>query len=130
MPEVGVLLSAGVALASLVGVILAYTKRKPGERQAEVITVGEAQINIATGTVRLAEAAAQMQREIAEQFEEQVKHLREETGHLRDEVSKCRTLIGDVTGERDALRSENGRLLIRIAHLEGRVRSLEGGAQP
>ncbi len=103
--------------------VLAYFKFKPGQKETLKVSVAEATLNIAKGTITMitSEMEEQFQRMAGEQAE-----VRQELRHLRDEQRIMQTLLDAVTRERDILHRENETLREKVASLEERIKIQEG----
>lgn len=149
LTAIAALLAGGAGFAA----VLSFYRRRPGEKQTEVINVGRATIEIAEGSVNIAKSAADMQREIAEQLERRMEIMSGELEMQRGLIDKLRdrsdalaedlrTVKGKlitaverlevITTQRDALMratdekdAEIKRLRDRVQHLEDRVARFE-----
>ena len=132
---IAAIFATGVSVAA----VLSFYRRKPGEKQTEVINVGRATIEIAEGSVNIAKSAAEMQREISEQLERRIEAMIVEHDRRMEFVNReleklrqrsdvqdedLRTVKGNLitaVQQRDTLAEENKRLRERVQALEDRV---------
>lgn len=114
-----------VATGAFAG-LLAYFKFKPGQREHVDMTVAQANLNIAQGTVKLvtSELEDQFRRMSAEMAEVRAEHrrYREETD---SRLSALFTELSSEKSAKEAVKAENARLRDRVAALEGQVADLK-----
>ncbi len=114
--------SLAVATASVLAALLAYFKYKPGQRENVGISVAEATMNIAKGTITM----------VTTELEDQFKRMAAELTTIRGEQTELRAHLNEntrqlmfVTAERDGLHRENKLLRERVADLETRIARME-----
>ncbi len=78
--------SLAAALVAGVGALLAYFKFKPGQRETMQVSVAEATLNIAKGTITM----------ITAEMEEQFKRMTEDQAKQREELEKQRDDIQEL----------------------------------
>lgn len=125
--------SGAVFLASAAGVLLAYFKYKPGQREAVGMTVAQANMDVAQGTFQM----------VTSELEDQFKRMAAEQKRLRGEYETYRTAtdkrLNDLTialrterEEKEDAQMENRRLTARVKQLEEKVDQMKraGGDLP
>ena len=114
--------SLAAAAAALVGVMLTYFKFKPGERETMQVSVAEATLNIAKGTITM--ITAEMEDQFKRMSEEQAV-LRADITQLRKEQRETQQQLDLVTREQDSLHRENEVLRNKVTALERRLDGYE-----
>jgi predicted RNase H-like nuclease (RuvC/YqgF family) len=113
--EITALVVAGI---SLVGVILSYTKYKPGQKEVLGTSVAERQLNIAQGTINL----------VTDELEQQFKRMAEERRVLLEvhnaELAQERTSAAQLRSELTAATNEARQLRSEVAELRAEVAQL------
>lgn len=120
------------ALVAVIGAgvgLLAYFKYKPGQKETVEMTVAQANLNIAQGTVQLSQV-------VNDELESQFKRMTAEMADIRAEHKQYRTdtdeqlalLAVELRAERAekaAVKRENDQLRNRVGDLEREVASLK-----
>lgn len=118
-----------IAITSLIGVVLAYFKFKPGEKQRVDMNVSQAHMNIAQGTFQMvtSELEDQFKRMSADMADlhRQLREMRNALEDVQVELGQTRRRLDLVTEERDKLRKENAALRDKVTQLEGRILRME-----
>lgn len=132
--QIGALVVAG---GSALGVLLAYFKFKPGQRERVEVETAAGELNIAEGSVRLVQSTLhgefiRMAARIEELEKEAADDRREFTQYRRDNEARIAELAAELRAEKAEKRlvqQENERLHARVAVLEAEVARLTGERQ-
>lgn len=128
--------SAAVAVGSVLIALLAYFKYKPGQREAVDMTIAQANMNVAQGTFQMVttELEDQFKRMAGEvkDLRDQLAEERREQAQYREDVEKRLAELGaelrSEKAEKAQLQRENRRLKTQVAEndqLRERIATLE-----
>lgn len=136
---------SGGVLVGLIGLLLAYTRMKPGERERLAMAQDEAGVNTESRRLDLARSRITL----VDNYEDQLANMAAALATVRSELGTLQTQFEEVkrswtsaeaslkavTAERDFvvaqnqdLRATNAALSSEVRALERRVSQLEGGA--
>jgi uncharacterized membrane-anchored protein YhcB (DUF1043 family) len=125
------IVSLATAIAIVVAGVLGYFKWRPGQREQVGMTVAQATMHVAQGTIQL----------VTTELEDQFKRMSAEMRTMRDEHDQYRrdtdsrlaelgTQLRAEKAEKELVKQENVHLRERVNVLEAQVRELKGDPRP
>jgi uncharacterized protein YceH (UPF0502 family) len=115
--EVQEAISLGIATLAAVGALLAYFKRKPGQKEKDEVTVAEGNINVAQGTLNIAQGTIEL---VTETLEKRFRTMNDDMSEQYRFDTDAR--IAELTAELRGERAENQRLRLENDELKSQVR--------
>lgn len=126
------IVSAGVAVATALAALLAYFKRKPGQREKDEVETATGELNLAEGTVTLVQSTlhaefARMTKRMEAMEEEAEQDRHEFAQYRRDTENRIAELAAELRAakaEKLLVQHENEQLRARVRRLEAEVEQL------